>query len=133
MGYYEIMKNTFNRQPPPPKRLGIKSIRIHSIAGEAQKTRLNKPLLCLNVSISAVPLGVGRGDGSDLKVKIISKRELIFQCVCSKQENCTVGLSLSHTTHHLLAVFDSFPPGAKGLPRCGQQRGSHQPAERACA
>ncbi|CAG00470.1 unnamed protein product [Tetraodon nigroviridis] len=66
VGYYEIMKNTFDRQLPPPKRLGIKSIRIHSIAG------------------------VGKGDGSDLKIKIISKKELIFQCVCTKQENCTV-------------------------------------------
>ncbi|XP_051256850.1 putative tyrosine-protein phosphatase TPTE [Dicentrarchus labrax] len=66
VGYYEIMKTKFDRQLPPPKSLGIKSIRIHSIAG------------------------VGKGDGSDLKVKIIVKKELVFQCVCAKQENCTV-------------------------------------------
>ncbi|XP_034463017.1 phosphatidylinositol 3,4,5-trisphosphate 3-phosphatase TPTE2-like isoform X1 [Hippoglossus hippoglossus] len=66
VGYYEIMKTRFNRQLPPPKPLHIKSIRIHSIAG------------------------VGKGDGSDLKVKIIVKKELVFQCVCAKQENCKV-------------------------------------------
>lgn len=66
VGYYEIMKTKFNRQLPPPKSLGIKSIRIHSIAG------------------------VGRGNGSDLKVKIIVRNEQVFECVCAKQENCTV-------------------------------------------
>lgn len=35
---------------------------------------------------------MGKGDGSDLKVKIIVKKELLFQCVCAKQENCTVSL-----------------------------------------
>lgn len=64
--YYEIMKNKFNRQLPPPKSLKIKSICIHSIAG------------------------VGKGDGSDFKVKIIVKKDLVFQCVCAKQENCKV-------------------------------------------
>uniref|UniRef100_A0A8C6SWQ1 Transmembrane phosphatase with tensin homology n=1 Tax=Neogobius melanostomus TaxID=47308 RepID=A0A8C6SWQ1_9GOBI len=58
VGYYEIMKNKFNRQLPPPKSLRIKSIRIHSIAG------------------------VGKGDGSDLKVKIIVRKEQVFECVC---------------------------------------------------
>lgn len=66
VGYYEIMKTKFNRQLPPPQSLKLKSIRIHSIAG------------------------VGKGDGSDLTVKIIVKKELVFQCVCAKQENCTV-------------------------------------------
>uniref|UniRef100_A0A673AQQ0 Phosphatidylinositol 3,4,5-trisphosphate 3-phosphatase TPTE2-like n=1 Tax=Sphaeramia orbicularis TaxID=375764 RepID=A0A673AQQ0_9TELE len=66
VGYYEIMKTKFNRQLPPSKSLKIKSIRIHSIAG------------------------VGKGDGSDLRVKIIVRKELVFQCVCAKQENCTV-------------------------------------------
>lgn len=66
VGYYEMMKTKFNRQLPPPKSIKIKSIRIHSIAG------------------------VGRGDGSDLMVKIIVRKELVFQCVCAKQENCTV-------------------------------------------
>lgn len=46
MGYYEIMKNKFNRQLPPPKRLAIKSIRIHSIAGEPPADE-TKPLFLL--------------------------------------------------------------------------------------
>lgn len=66
VGYYEIMKTKFNRRLPPPISLRIKSIRIHSIAG------------------------VGKGDGSDLKVKIIVRKEQVFECVCAKQENCTV-------------------------------------------
>ncbi|XP_056449679.1 putative tyrosine-protein phosphatase TPTE [Gadus chalcogrammus] len=66
VGYYEVMKNKFDRQLPPPQRLKMKSIRIHSIAG------------------------VGRGDGSDLRVKVILKKELVFKCVCAKQEGCTV-------------------------------------------
>lgn len=39
--------------------------------------------------------GVGKGDGSDLKVKIILKKEQVFQCVCAKQENCSVGLFIN--------------------------------------
>ncbi|XP_008425410.1 putative tyrosine-protein phosphatase TPTE isoform X2 [Poecilia reticulata] len=66
VGYYEIMKTKYNRNLPPSRSLRIKSIRIHSIAG------------------------VGKGDGSDLRVKIIMGKNLIFQCVCSTQENCKV-------------------------------------------
>ncbi|XP_038821391.1 putative tyrosine-protein phosphatase TPTE isoform X3 [Salvelinus namaycush] len=66
VGYYEVMKTKFNRQLPPEQSLKIKSIRINSIAG------------------------VGKGNGSDLKVKIIVKKKLVFLCVCAKQENCTV-------------------------------------------
>ncbi|KAL6473002.1 hypothetical protein MHYP_G00191900 [Metynnis hypsauchen] len=66
VGYYEIMKNNYDRQLPPPKSLKIKSLRIHSIAG------------------------VGKGNGSDLKVRIIVKKEQVFQCVCAKQENCAL-------------------------------------------
>ncbi|XP_029029049.1 putative tyrosine-protein phosphatase TPTE [Betta splendens] len=70
VGYYEIMKTKFNRQLPPIKPLRIKSIRIHSIAG------------------------VGKGDGSDLKLKIIVKKELVFHCACAGQQNCKVFLDL---------------------------------------
>ncbi|XP_072515029.1 putative tyrosine-protein phosphatase TPTE isoform X2 [Salminus brasiliensis] len=66
VGYYEIMKNKYNRQLPPPQSLKIKSLRIHSIAG------------------------VGKGNGSDLKMRIIVKKEQVFQCVCATQENCTL-------------------------------------------
>ncbi|TRY83173.1 hypothetical protein DNTS_020674 [Danionella cerebrum] len=66
VGYYEIMKNQFKRQLPPPKSLRIKSIRIHSIAG------------------------VGKSDGTDLKLKILQSRDLVFRCDCSTLENCAV-------------------------------------------
>ncbi|XP_053703201.1 putative tyrosine-protein phosphatase TPTE [Synchiropus splendidus] len=66
VGYYEVMKTQFNRQLPPPRSLRIKSLRVHSIAG------------------------VGKGDGSDLKVKVLVRKELVFRCVCATQENCTV-------------------------------------------
>lgn len=112
MGYYEIMKTKFNRQLPPPKSLRIKSIRIHSIAGKTQQTSnalryktSSFKFLFVPVLISAVfsyP-GVGKGDGSDLKVKIIAKKELVFQCVCAKQENCTV--RLTHLTHVLIRSY----------------------------
>ncbi|XP_048092649.1 putative tyrosine-protein phosphatase TPTE isoform X1 [Alosa pseudoharengus] len=66
VGYYEVMKTKYNRQLPPDRFLRIKSVRIHSIAG------------------------VGKGSGIDLTVKIIVRRELVFQCVCAKQEKCAL-------------------------------------------
>uniref|UniRef100_A0A8C5LTX7 Phosphatidylinositol-3,4,5-trisphosphate 3-phosphatase n=1 Tax=Leptobrachium leishanense TaxID=445787 RepID=A0A8C5LTX7_9ANUR len=62
--YYEIMKNKYQLQLPPQKTLRIRSIRIHSIGG------------------------VGKSNGSDLKVQIVSNKKVIFQCVCETQENC---------------------------------------------
>ncbi|XP_007889410.2 putative tyrosine-protein phosphatase TPTE [Callorhinchus milii] len=64
VGYYEVMKNEFKRQLPPQKKLKIKNIRIHSVHG------------------------VGRNNGSDLKIEIIVAKRLVFQCVCATQENC---------------------------------------------
>lgn len=63
---------------------------------------------------------MGKGDGSDLKVKILSKKELIFHCACSKQENCTVSFCrtqkntspphlLSGCLTHYLLVRKVFP------------------------
>lgn len=46
---------------------------------------------------------MGKGDGSDLRVKIILKKELVFQCVCAKQENCTVSF---HTNQITLSSVD---------------------------
>ncbi|XP_063058904.1 putative tyrosine-protein phosphatase TPTE isoform X1 [Engraulis encrasicolus] len=66
VGYYEVMKTKFKRQMPPEKFMRIRSFRIHSIAG------------------------VGKGNASDLSIKIIVKRELVFQCVCAKQEKCAL-------------------------------------------
>lgn len=80
---------------------------------------------------------MGRGDGSDLKVKIILKKELVFQCVCAKQENCKV--SLTHSTHtHPSGHTGSFVEWMinvflfTGISRCGQQCSSDQPTEWAC-
>ena len=39
--------------------------------------------------------GVGRGNGSDLRVKVILKKKLVFKCVCAKQEGCTVSIKRS--------------------------------------
>uniref|UniRef100_A0A667XUD9 Transmembrane phosphatase with tensin homology n=1 Tax=Myripristis murdjan TaxID=586833 RepID=A0A667XUD9_9TELE len=88
VGYYEIMKTKFNRQLPPPQSLRIKSIRIHSIAG------------------------VGRGDGSDLKVKIIVRKELVFQCVSCIQRDCPSYVILS------VVCFDHDQGLPKGYEDC---------------
>lgn len=64
VAYYEIMKNKYNRQLPPEKKLKIKSIRVHAITG------------------------VGRSNGSDLSVQIFMKKQLVFQCACATLENC---------------------------------------------
>ncbi|KAJ8280643.1 hypothetical protein GJAV_G00057260 [Gymnothorax javanicus] len=82
VGYYEIMKNTYNRQLPPKKSLQILSIQIHSIRG------------------------VGKGDGRDLSLTVIVKKETVFQCVCATQENCTIFPDISNN-----AVVISFPEG----------------------
>ncbi|XP_043388362.1 phosphatidylinositol 3,4,5-trisphosphate 3-phosphatase TPTE2 isoform X4 [Chelonia mydas] len=64
VGYYEILKNKYNLKLPPERRLKIKNIKIYSING------------------------VGKGNGSDLKIQIIMKRKVVFHCVCATQENC---------------------------------------------
>ncbi|XP_063807990.1 phosphatidylinositol 3,4,5-trisphosphate 3-phosphatase TPTE2-like isoform X2 [Pseudophryne corroboree] len=64
VGYYEIVKNKYNLQLPPEKQLRVRSIRIHSIEG------------------------VGKSNGSDMKVQIISAKQVVFQCVCETQDNC---------------------------------------------
>nr|BAO96086.1 voltage-sensor containing phosphatase [Hynobius nebulosus] len=66
VGYYEIMKNKYKLQLPPEKKLRIKSIRINSIQG------------------------VGKNNGSDMKVQIIVNKEVVFQCISATQENCKV-------------------------------------------
>uniref|UniRef100_A0A8C3T5J3 Phosphatidylinositol-3,4,5-trisphosphate 3-phosphatase n=1 Tax=Chelydra serpentina TaxID=8475 RepID=A0A8C3T5J3_CHESE len=64
VGYYEILKNKYNLKLPPERQLKIKNIKIYSING------------------------VGKGNGSDLKVQIIVKKKVVFHCVCATQENC---------------------------------------------
>ncbi|XP_006025847.1 phosphatidylinositol 3,4,5-trisphosphate 3-phosphatase TPTE2 isoform X1 [Alligator sinensis] len=64
VGYYEIMKNKYGLKLPPERELRIRNIKIHAIRG------------------------VGKGNGSDLKVQIILKKQVVFQCACTIQENC---------------------------------------------
>lgn len=106
MGYYEVMKTTFNRQLPPPKAFRIKSIRISSIAGKTHQIirviyQLGNFIPYISL-YACIYLGVGKGDGSDFKVKIIVRKELVFQCTCAKQQNCKVGDT--HSSGH----SDSF-------------------------
>uniref|UniRef100_A0A8C8SGB3 Phosphatidylinositol-3,4,5-trisphosphate 3-phosphatase n=1 Tax=Pelusios castaneus TaxID=367368 RepID=A0A8C8SGB3_9SAUR len=64
VGYYEILKNKYNLTLPPERQVKIKNIKIYSING------------------------VGKGNGSDLRVQIIVKKKFVFHCVCATQENC---------------------------------------------
>uniref|UniRef100_A0A8C3DWB2 Uncharacterized protein n=2 Tax=Corvus moneduloides TaxID=1196302 RepID=A0A8C3DWB2_CORMO len=64
VGYYEILKNKYNLQLPPQRQLKIKNFKIHSIHG------------------------VGKGNGSDMKVQIITRKQVVLQCVCANQKNC---------------------------------------------
>ncbi|XP_029458635.1 phosphatidylinositol 3,4,5-trisphosphate 3-phosphatase TPTE2-like [Rhinatrema bivittatum] len=64
VGYYELVKNKYKWQLPAERKFRIKSFLVHSING------------------------VGKSNGSDLKVEIIMKKEVVFQCICESQENC---------------------------------------------
>ncbi|XP_030056286.1 phosphatidylinositol 3,4,5-trisphosphate 3-phosphatase TPTE2 [Microcaecilia unicolor] len=74
VGYYEIVKNKYKLQLPPEKKLRIKSFLVHSISG------------------------VGKSNGSDLKVQIIMKKEIVFQCICASQENCKLFFDAGNNT-----------------------------------
>ncbi|KAJ6659273.1 hypothetical protein lerEdw1_019319 [Lerista edwardsae] len=62
--YYEILKTKYDRKLPPARPLGIRRIMIHAIRG------------------------VGKGNGSDLRIKILMEKKVVFQCDCATQENC---------------------------------------------
>ncbi|XP_078513377.1 phosphatidylinositol 3,4,5-trisphosphate 3-phosphatase TPTE2-like isoform X1 [Lissotriton helveticus] len=79
VGYYEIMKNKYKLQLPPEKKLRIKSIRIHSIQDKSRT---------FNILWFTDKTGVGKNNGSDLKLQIIVKKEVVFQCISATQENC---------------------------------------------
>ncbi|XP_061478372.1 phosphatidylinositol 3,4,5-trisphosphate 3-phosphatase TPTE2-like isoform X2 [Rhineura floridana] len=64
VGYYATMKFSYSLQLPPVRPLEIKNIKLYAIHG------------------------VGKGNGSDLRVKIIMEKQVIFHCVCATQENC---------------------------------------------
>ncbi|NP_001090072.1 transmembrane phosphoinositide 3-phosphatase and tensin homolog 2 L homeolog [Xenopus laevis] len=83
VAYYEVLKNKFCRQLPPEKQLKIRSIKIHSIQG------------------------VGRSNGTDLKVQIIMKKEVVFQCVCETQENCKLFFDAGNNS--IVLSLEGFP------------------------
>ncbi|KAF4789571.1 phosphatidylinositol 3,4,5-trisphosphate 3-phosphatase TPTE2-like protein [Turdus rufiventris] len=64
VGYYEILKNKYNLKLPPERQLKIKNLKIHSMHG------------------------VGKGNGIDMKVQIITRKQVVLQCVCANQKNC---------------------------------------------
>uniref|UniRef100_A0A8D2PKX6 Phosphatidylinositol-3,4,5-trisphosphate 3-phosphatase n=1 Tax=Zosterops lateralis melanops TaxID=1220523 RepID=A0A8D2PKX6_ZOSLA len=64
VGYYEILKNKYNLKLPPERQLKIKNLKIHSIHG------------------------IGKGNGTDMKVQIITRKRIVLQCVCANQKNC---------------------------------------------
>nr|XP_020643674.1 phosphatidylinositol 3,4,5-trisphosphate 3-phosphatase TPTE2-like isoform X1 [Pogona vitticeps]XP_020643675.1 phosphatidylinositol 3,4,5-trisphosphate 3-phosphatase TPTE2-like isoform X1 [Pogona vitticeps] len=64
VGYYATLKFKYNLNLPPVRPLRIKSIKLYAIHG------------------------VGKGNGSDLRVKIIMEKKVIFHCICATQENC---------------------------------------------
>lgn len=35
-------------------------------------------------------LGVGKGNGTDMKVQIIVRKQVVLECVCASQRNCKV-------------------------------------------
>ncbi|XP_050189288.1 phosphatidylinositol 3,4,5-trisphosphate 3-phosphatase TPTE2-like isoform X1 [Myiozetetes cayanensis] len=64
VGYYEILKNKYNLKLPPERQLKIKNLKIHTIHG------------------------VGKGNGTDMKVQIITRKKVVLECVCASQQNC---------------------------------------------
>ncbi|PVD34487.1 hypothetical protein C0Q70_05762 [Pomacea canaliculata] len=66
VGYYEKLKNEYNRQLPPRKVLKIQSLRIESIGN------------------------VGHGDGSDFRMELRQDGLLIYECNLGTQVNCKV-------------------------------------------
>ncbi|KAM6291833.1 phosphatidylinositol 3,4,5-trisphosphate 3-phosphatase TPTE2-like isoform 1-T1 [Porphyrio hochstetteri] len=70
VGYYEILKNKYNLKLPPERQLKIKNFKIHSIHG------------------------VGKGNGTDMKVQVIVKKQVVLECVCANQGNCKLFFDL---------------------------------------
>ncbi|XP_044300231.1 phosphatidylinositol 3,4,5-trisphosphate 3-phosphatase TPTE2-like [Varanus komodoensis] len=62
--YYETLKFKYGLKLPPVRLLRIKRIKLSAIHG------------------------VGKGNGSDLRVKIIMENQIVFYCICATQENC---------------------------------------------
>lgn len=45
-------------------------------------------VLWYNVTLSF--LGVGKGNGTDMKVQVIVRKQVVLECVCASQGNCKV-------------------------------------------
>ncbi|KAM9049995.1 phosphatidylinositol 3,4,5-trisphosphate 3-phosphatase TPTE2 [Megaptera novaeangliae] len=82
VGYFAMVKNTYNLTLPPMKKLTIKNIVIYSIHG------------------------VGKGNGNDLKVQIIMQRKPVFFCSASK--NC--GIVHDAETDRVIINLSNCPP-----------------------
>uniref|UniRef100_F7AUS6 Phosphatidylinositol 3,4,5-trisphosphate 3-phosphatase TPTE2-like n=1 Tax=Monodelphis domestica TaxID=13616 RepID=F7AUS6_MONDO len=64
--YFALIKNKYNWTVPQKRMLQIRAIIIYSIQG------------------------VGRGDGSDLKISVIANKRQVFSCKFSSSKNCQV-------------------------------------------
>ncbi|XP_038617488.1 phosphatidylinositol 3,4,5-trisphosphate 3-phosphatase TPTE2-like isoform X1 [Tachyglossus aculeatus] len=64
VGYFEVIKNKYNWNLPAKNPLKIKTIKIFSIKG------------------------VGKGNGSDLEVQILLRKQVVFRCECQSSINC---------------------------------------------
>ncbi|XP_063156060.1 phosphatidylinositol 3,4,5-trisphosphate 3-phosphatase TPTE2-like [Candoia aspera] len=70
--YYATLKLEYNLILPPVKPFRIKCIKIYAIQG------------------------VGKGNGTDFRIKIIMEKEVAFQCNCATQANCKLFLDLEN-------------------------------------
>ncbi|XP_073651210.1 phosphatidylinositol 3,4,5-trisphosphate 3-phosphatase TPTE2 isoform X2 [Tursiops truncatus] len=82
VGYFAMVKNTYNLTLPPVKKLTMEKIIIYSIQG------------------------VGKGNGNDLKVQIIMQRKPVFFCSASK--NC--GIVHDAETDRVIINLSNCPP-----------------------
>ncbi|XP_028904091.1 phosphatidylinositol 3,4,5-trisphosphate 3-phosphatase TPTE2-like isoform X8 [Ornithorhynchus anatinus] len=64
VGYFEVIKNKYKWNLPAKNPLKIKTIKIFSIQG------------------------VGKGNGSDLEIEIILRKQVVFHCECQSSINC---------------------------------------------
>ncbi|KAL7991245.1 hypothetical protein Chor_015501, partial [Crotalus horridus] len=81
--YYEILKSEYNLILPPEKLFRIKCIKLYAIQG------------------------VGKGNGTDFRIKIIMKKDVVFQCICATLMNCK--LFLDHENDLIVIGLKNCP------------------------
>ncbi|XP_058036053.1 phosphatidylinositol 3,4,5-trisphosphate 3-phosphatase TPTE2-like [Ahaetulla prasina] len=81
--YYTILKSKYNLSLPPEKPFRIRCIKVYAIQG------------------------VGKGNGTDFRIKIFMKKEVAFQCNCATQTNCK--LFLDHENDLLVIGLKNCP------------------------